>query len=332
MILHSPAELYFKYLVVHPACYDNSYIHTTAQGLDLDYLGDSYVQSLRERMRPPTPFYPEDTTHEKSQRFLLRERLEKAFLPNSHWRAALRLLSKPVPRELVESLLLARAPVDAILHALNNRCALSVTEETIRLFKAYFWDVDLLSHADMRAYVDMKSTGAFALDTDADKLKQLSSLKRVKHSDPRALAARLPHMPITAALVQLELGVLPKRMDLSGVLEATAYVASVRAFEALCNGGPVGANMAAQFSQVALQMHQLQKEVVNPEDKLREDLVRISLATSSRKVPTLAALTKGRHTTNVHPEPAPEAGRDDVLEADFEEVEEDDDEQPNPIV
>ena len=52
------------------------------------------------------------------------------------------------------------------------------------------------------------------------------------------------------------------------------------------------------------------------EDKLREDLRKISVATTSNKVPTVAQLTGGNHTVNVMPEPV-------EVETTAEEVEDD---------
>lgn len=319
MIRRAPAEGYFKYLVVHPSMYDNAYIKDIARELSLDYLGDWYVQWLRERLRPPTPFYPEDLTHSPSQHFLMRECLLRPFHPTPDWSSVLRILNKPRLREVIETMLLSDAPYSAISHAMDVRYSVAFSVESVRLFKLYFWDIDLLDSFEMRTLLDMRHSGVLGnIEAHKDALLQLPSIKRMRHTDPRVIAARMPHTPLAAALAQLELGVMPKKMDLAVLLEQAQFTTLLRATEAAHNGGPVGATMSQAFFAAAESVQRLKAAVVNPEDKLRSDLKRISLATTSKKVPTLAQLTNGNHTTNVHPEPTVGAL---VVDAQFEEEE-----------
>jgi hypothetical protein len=322
MIRRAPAEGYYKYLIVHPQVYDNAYIQSIAQELSLDYLGDWYIQWLRERLRPPSPFYPEDLTHTKSQHFLMKEALVRPFHPDKNWSAVLRLLNKPRVREVVETMLLSQAPYTAIVHALDVRHSLKIAVEGVRLFKCYFWDIDLLDSMEMRALLDMRHSGVLAGAIDKDALAQLPSIKRMRHTDPRVVASRLPHTPLAAALAQLELGVMPRKMDLGLILDQAQTVTLLRGAEAAHNGGPLGATMSQSFFSSAETLQRLKGLVVNPEDKLRSDLKRISLATTQNKVPTLAQLTNGNHTTNVHPEPKVGA---QVADAIFDEVDEEGD-------
>lgn len=321
MIRHAPAENYFKYLVVHPALYDNAYIQDIARELNLDYLGDWYIQWLRDRLRPPAPFYPEEITHTKSQRFLFQEGLVAAFRPNTGWDAAVRLVGRPRLREVAETMLLSQAPFDAVSHALAVRHHVQISKEAVRLFKYYFWNIDLLDSTEMRVLLDLRSNGMLATDAEKESMGQYVSIKKLKHTDPRIVAARLPHTPYAAALAQLELGVLPKRMDLSLLIDEAMHVALLRGMEAVHNGGPVGANMGLSFLQSADTLMRIKQAVVNPEDKLRKDLKRISLATTAKRVPTVAQLTDGRHTTNVHPEPA---SQQPVVDAEFDEGDDED--------
>lgn len=322
MIRHSPAENYYKYLVVHPKLYDNAFIKNVASELKLDYLGDWYIQWLRERYVPPTPFYPEDARHTRSQRFLLKEGLDKIFNPNSAMVQAQRILAKPRWRETVETLILSRAPDDGIVHAMRARFGTDPQPEAIRLFRHYFWRVDLLDSLEMRALLDMRHHGTLEAD-DKDAQLQHLSIKRVRFSDPRAVAARLPTSPLSAVLAQLELGVLPKRVDIANVLDQTFNLASMRLFETVASGtNPQQIAAGQSLSMIAEAALRLKAAVVNPEDKLREDLRKISLATSTRKVPTVHTLTAGRHTTNVHPDPKPSGNEEEYVEAEGETVEE----------
>lgn len=319
MIRRSPAENYYKYLVVHPDAYDNGFIRGSATDLGLDYLGDWYIQWLRQRMRPPMPFRPEDVRHHASQKFLIREGLTQVFIPNADMAKAYKILAKPRWRELVETLLISHAPHDAIVHGLRVRYNCSAELEAIRLYKHYFWDVDMLDSTELRALLDMRFTGVLENNSEKEKMVQVAALSRARHSDPRVVAARMPSSPLSSMVAQLQMGVMPRVMPTAEIIEATMNVAGIRALEAVTNGGPNGAQMGQSFSAIVETMLRVKDAVVNPEAGLREDLRKIGVATTPTKVPTLHQLSAGRHTVNVHPDP-----KGDTIEAEGESVDDDD--------
>lgn len=303
MIRTSPAENYFKYLVTHPKTYENAYIKTIAEELGLDYLGDWYIQSLRRRVRPPAPFYPEERTHLPSQRFLMKEGLLSVYLPDKHMQEALRILARARVRELVETMILSGAPTEAIAHAVRTRSKLRVGKEAIRLFRYYFWNIDLLDSLQMRALLEMRNSGAF-MDTQEDAhRRQVPALNRFRHTDPRAIAARLPSSPLSALAAQMELGALPRKLDLGHVIEQTRQAAVIQTFLAVQSGGPMGSQMGQGYAMIADVMNRLKADIVNPEDELREELRKISVATTKSQIPTMKSLTGGNHTTSLQPEP-----------------------------
>jgi len=331
VIRHSPAENYFKFLVIHPECYDNGHIKDVAFDLGLDYLGDWYIQWIRDRMRPPSPFYPEDSKHNKSFQYLLRENLVQAFLPDEPMKKATRILSRPRWRELVETLLIAQAPFDAVVHALRVRHRFVADDATIRLYKYFYWNIDLLDSTDMRALLELRYTGGFhPAGEDKERLVQFPALSKNRHNDPRVVAARLPACPISSVLAQLHLGVMPKGVNMEAVVQTTLMTSSIKTLEGTVMGGQNGAQIAQGFAAVAETMTRLKESVVNPETNLREDLRRITVATTTAVVPTLRQLTNGNHTVNVQPDARPDEDEppldeeDDVIEgvdlADFEGV------------
>ncbi len=302
MIRHSPAENYFRYLIAHPNCYDNKYIQELSAQLKLDYLGDWYIQQLRDRLRPPRPFYPEDDTHAPSYRFLQREQLLRAFQPDKYFVEAQRILTKPRWRELVESMVASGASNDIVAHAVRIRMKGSMHEESIRLYKHFFWNIELLESMELRALLELRNSGHLA-PTDEGTQKHYLAIRALRHTDPRSVAARLPSTPLSGLIAQMELGVMPRKIDLGEVVERTMEAAALRALAATLQGGPMGSQMAASFAMTAEVMGRLKQTVVNPEDKLREDLKKIGVATTPHRVPTVTQLTGGNHTTNVHPEP-----------------------------
>jgi hypothetical protein len=304
MIRRSPAENYFRYLVAHPNCYDNKYIEDISAELKLDYLGDWYIQGLRDRCVPPTPFRPEDDTHRQSFRFLIREGLYRAFNPDRAYKEALRLLAKPRWRELAESMVLSGAPNDVISHALHVRMHAKIGEEGIKTYRHFFWNIELLESMEMRALLELRHSG-FLLPSNAPESvgKQHVALRAFRHTDPRVVAARLPASPLSGLIAQMELGVMPRKVDMGEVVVRTMEAALLRTNGAVMTGGPLNVQMAQGYAVVADIMGRLKQSVVNPEDALREDLKRISVATTPHKVPMVHQLTGGNHTTNVMPEP-----------------------------
>jgi hypothetical protein len=312
MIRHSPAENYFKYLVIHPECYTDGHIKDVAIELGLDYIGDWYIQWLRHRMRPPVPFYPEDQCHAKSYQYLLRESLVQAFLPGKSMEKANRILSRPRWRELVETLLIAQAPFEAVVHALRVRHRFIADADAIRLYRFFYWNIDLLDSTQLRSLLELRYTGGFhSSGEDREMLAQFPALSKNRHNDPRVIAARLPASPISSVIAQLGLGVMPKRLNLENVVQATMITSTLKTLEGTIMGGQNGAQISQGYGAVAETMSRLKEAVVNPETNLREDLKRITVATTPNVVPTLRQLTAGNHTVNVQPDPKPE---EDILD------------------
>lgn len=322
MIRRSPAENYFKYLVVHPDLYTNDHVRDIACELGLDYLGDWYLTWLRHRTVPPSPFFPDDRRHDPSRRFLLKEGLEKVFHPTPDMRKAIQILSRERWREVIETLLILNAPVGSIVHGLKVRCNFNATDETIRLYKFFFWDIDVLSSAELRALLDMRFHGALHETEDRSKLAQFSSLARMRHTDSRVVAARMPSTPLASLLAQMQLGVFPKKVNIEALVDTARTVALTKVLDSCFVGGPQGAQMGQGYALIADIMTKLKESVVDPEANLRDDLRKLTVASTSQKVPYLPALTQGRHTTNVQPDPKSlDEEEDDIQDGEFEEME-----------
>jgi hypothetical protein len=303
VIRRSPAENYYKYLVAHPNTYTNQYIEDIARELNLDYLGDWYIQWLRDRINPPKPFYPEDETHRASFQFLQREGLERAFRPDRYYKEALNILAKPRWREIVESMILSGASDEIVAHAVRVRARGAMTAQGVHIFRYFFWNIDLLESMEMRALLELRNSGHLSR-TDDNTQKQFLALRAFRHTDPRTVAARLPSTPLAGLVAQMNLGVMPRKVDMGEVVTRTMEAALLRTFEAVHTGGPLNVQMGQGYAVIADIMGRLKQSVVNPEDALREDLKKIGVATTANKVPTVHQLTGGNHTTNVMPEPS----------------------------
>jgi hypothetical protein len=302
MIKHSPAERYLKALIVHPATYDNQYIKDIARELSLDVLGDWYLTQLRSRMKPPKLFYPEDPGHVASQRYLLQEQLEYVFQQDEHMKKATRLLCRPRARELAETMILGGAPDHAVAASLGKRFQFRCEPLAITRFRYYYWDISLLDSVEMRALLDLRHQDLLNVG-DKDIQAQYPALHRQRYTDPRVVAAKLPHSPLMGLIAQTHLGFAVKKTDISELASSAKVSAIRRVSEYLELGGPQNIQMANTLAITAEILGRIEKEVSNPEDQLRSDLQRIAIATTPNVVPTLAALSDGNHTTDLGVKP-----------------------------
>jgi len=309
MIRRSPSEYYIKYLLVHPDEYDNEKVRSICLQLGIEVLGNWYMNQLRFQCQPPDPFYPQDFLHAPSQKFLRRECLYSVFHPDEHMQLALKVLDKPRVREVVEVMALSGAPSDAIAYALQVRTNFPCTEQAVNLYRHYFWDIDLLDSNEMRAFLQMKQDRV-AESADPEIKYQYTYLNKNKHTDPRIVASKLPVSPLSAVLSQIQVGVMPKGVALSAVLENVRLMASLRALESTTVGGPYAAGSSQSYMVTADIANKILETLVKPEDELRRDLMNISLKVSTKAVPVIADLSGGSHTVEILPEPGP--GKDEA--------------------
>lgn len=300
MNLRSPAELYIKYLICHPDGFNDLVIETALKELDILFLGEDYLKSLRARCVPPDPFRPNDPHHKKSHRFLIAENIRSLFLQTRHTKIAFRLLERPRIKEFVESMILSHAPSAATamrVVTLGMQC----TSEAIDEYKKYFWNVDLLSATQMRTILHME------LDQSVDdKDKGITrdkkrAMKRASYLDPRKLAADLPYSPITALMAQMRMGVMPNRLELGKILQQAQAMAGLKVLEATMFGSPQDSQTALNFSTVVRNMTEALETVIKPDEHLREQLQAIALRTDAAPVPSIHQLSAGNHTVDIQP-------------------------------
>jgi hypothetical protein len=309
MIRRSPSEYYLKYLIVHPDAYDDDdLLENICPELGLDALGHWYLDKLHQACEPPVPFHPHDSMHFVSQKFLRREKLHDAFQPSEGMKQARAILNRPRVRELIEVMMLSGAPDTAVEDALVFKFGFEIAPKCVKLYRHYFWNLELLDTTETRAILQMRFENV--LDSKEPGVKaQYSSLSKNLYTDPRVSAARLPGSPLTALVAQIQMGVMPKGVNLAEVVEATRLMASMRTLESVAIGGPKGAEMASKFSATAESMHRMMETVIKPEEQLREDLAKIAMKSDPSRVPLLSELSGGQHTTDLQPEP--ESDEDD---------------------
>jgi len=299
MIRRSPCEFYLKYLTLHPSKHSNDQITELCEKQQLDYVSDAYLDGLRASCVPPVPFYPFDTLHTKSQRFLYKEKLQQLFLPDEDMKITLKLLKHARGKEFVEAMVLSGAHAEIVASALGQHRNFPCTPKAVGYYRHFFWNVDLVDTTELRALLQLRAPNA---DDVPDKQKKTAkALNKIFRDDPRMVAASLPNSPLVALMSQMRMGLMPRNVDLVGMLETVRTVATIRTLEAAMLGGPFDSKKALEFSTVARNMTEMLETVVKPDDKLREELATIALRTEEGPVPYIHELSAGQHTVEISP-------------------------------
>lgn len=305
MLLRSPAEYYYKFLVVHPDAYDTPSIRQQVAERGIDWISDAYIDGLRRRLRVPEPFHPTDPSHSPSRRFVCDEQLLRLFIPDAEMRMAQSLLDVPRAREFVETMLLSHAPYEAIAKTVV-RYGQTCTKRAIEHYAHHFWNVDLLDSTQMKVLLQWRfeRLAAEGGTSEAGSGTALANAgRRASYQDPRKLAAELPFSPFAALLVQMRMGVMPERIDVASRMLAVRDMATVRALESLHFTAPGDAARALNYVTAAKIMQELLETVQRPDEQLREQLSAIALRTDDRPVPSIHQLSAGQHTVDLQPTP-----------------------------
>jgi hypothetical protein len=301
-MLRSPAELYIKYLLVHPDGYDNAQIIQICEDTGVDVLGERYLEWLRNRCDVPKPFYPNDTMHARSQRFLLREGLRPFFHPTDDLRVAFKILGTPRAKEFVEAMILSHAPIPEIAFAVTRHKGIACTQQAMEQYKKFFWNIEILDSTQMRTLLHYRQNLLLAEDGSPKEDRALyDAVKKASYLDPRRLAADMPYSPMTALMTQMRMGALPDKMEIAKSVEMVRAIAVLRTAEAALYGSPKDSITALNFSNVARNMTEMLEVLIKPDEDLREQLQAVALRTENGPIPSIHQLSAGRHTVDVQP-------------------------------
>ena len=300
MIRRSPAELYIKYLIIHPRGYRNDEIKDVLTFAQLDFIGDWYVDRLRLELQVPTPFYPRITTHVRSQEFLLQNGLRRFFQPDEAVRQAFDVLQKPRVKEYVETLLISNAPPSSLSHYLKSYMHFTIGFDGIMFFKNAFWNVDLIDSVELRALLQRRGE-ALEGHTDPQVMAQHRAFKKASYNDPRRAAAEMPFSPVSTMISMMKMGFFPGKFELAKLAEGTRIGALARSYEATFRDGPEDHVKARDYANTAKMITEILENIVRPDEQLREQLSAIALKTDDVRVPVIHELSGGAHTVDIAP-------------------------------
>jgi hypothetical protein len=307
VIRRSPCELYIKFLVVHPHGFDTRGIRDKLREMGLDCLSEDYIDRLRARLDPPSPFRPLEISHRASQRFLMKHKLLGFFFPDEASKVAHDLVKSPRAKETIETMTLSNEPPALVAHmvrATGNPCTL----ESLRRYCTYYWDLSLVDSVEIRALLRMRWEYLSHPDTGTEvkpeSRLQFYALKNASYKDPRRLVTEMPITPLAGLLNRMRMGFMPSQVDLGRLANATRIAATLRAYDAVMSGAPQAAMQARDFAVTARVMTELINEIGSPDAELQKELQQLALRTDDTRPPTIHELSDGLHTVELLPSPA----------------------------
>lgn len=287
MIRRSPCEAYIKYLIVHPDRYDDAAIRAFVKMQQLDYLGTTYLSNLRSTCVPPTPFFPEDKLHDRSQKFLRRERLESIFHPDEAMLGANAILENIRAKELVETMLMGASHPQWICTGLSRQGVL-VVPAAIGRYKHYYFNVDLVDSSEIKALMAVRLLSAEGGDSDEQRLGTAHAA--VVKGDTRRNAAMVANPITTNIMNMLRMGLMPSTLDVARLAEATRSAALGGALDMAIRGLPT---LGKDYAFIAQMMTEILETVGDPSGDLQEGLARLAIDTDSGEIPHIKQLSAG---------------------------------------
>ncbi len=307
MVRRSPCETYIKFLISHPDRNQSLAIKDVVRRQQLDCPSTDYVERLRKEMRVPEDFRPHDKLHRPSFSFIMKHKLLGFYHPDPDARVAHQLLQNARAKEAIETSVLV-GDTDAFIARRLATLDIPVTLKAVKFYKLFYWDISLVDETEIRALLTMRMDylafpdagvdGSFTVTSDHR--LQHEALKRAKYKDPRLLAMSMTSSPMSGILNQLRLGLLPNKVEISRLAQATRTAALVRSFESVIAGGPTGGADSRDYALTMKMMSELITEIGDPDVDLQKQLNQLAVRTSTARVPQLKELG-GEFTTDMGP-------------------------------
>lgn len=299
MIRRSPAEVYLKYMLLHPKGFSKRDILEACEYAQLDALGESYLERLRKNLKPPPEFYPFDEFHWPSQRFLLEEGLQPIFLPDKRGRKAFEILRKPRAKEFIEAMALLNAPLPSVARIVTREKGVDCTAEDLTVYQSFFWDLSVVDSTEVRALIKLRVS--HTQFSGEDIAAQQAALAGAYWGDARKVAADLPSSPWSALVTQMRMGLMPAQVDLGLAAQSAVHVLMAKIMEAACGSGSRDAERVVAYTAALRSMREVQATLSSPEAELRKQMAALSVRTDDGKIPSITEITQGNHTTQMLP-------------------------------
>lgn len=296
-LFRSPAERYIKALILHPAEYSNEKIVKKLDRLELDPIGPDYIKELREGLKPPPAFYPEDGRHHPTVKFLRQQEVYSFFHPDLEAQAAWTLLTTPSAKLHIEALSLSGLPEVTITAALRREGRL-IPDGAVSAYLYGYWDLTMFDVVQIRALLHMRIDGACRRSSSPEVAAQAAALKKASYLDPRISAASLPNNELNARLIGHRLGLPIGNLSFSKAAQEIIGASTLQTYEAVCRGGQQGATEASLLAGVVQTFKKLLADDIDVTAVITKQLDSVRLKQETKAVPMIAELTQGNHTAD----------------------------------
>ena len=286
-LTRSPCELYIKFLLAKRA--DNSTIRKMLDEKGLFYLTDDYVDRLREKCKPPVPFFPRSRLHQTSREFLDRLGVTTLFQPDEYTREALAILDSPRAKEAVEAMALTPAPPKVLASVISAKCDVKVSEEGVKRFLAYFWNVKLVGVTGTRVMMNLAAERCLMSD-DPNIVAMAGPMKRAMFNDPRIVAQEMPSGPLALLGALSALNWWVPDHDPNPILQSMLFHMGQATIREITRRGAAGSKNILEMVQSIKTVKDILRDSVRPDEKMLEHLSNFALSQGNGGVLTLDQL------------------------------------------
>ncbi len=299
MIRRSPAEMYLKYMLLHPKRFSDAVVLEACEYAQIDALGATYLRRLRSSLQPPTEFYPFDEYHWTSQRYLLEQGLQRIFFPDKRGKKAFELLRKPRAKEFIEAMAMLNAPTSSVARIVTRDKGVPCVAADIDTYLSFFWDLSLVDSTEMRAIIKLRVSHSQFSGEDIE--AQMEALQSTYWGDARKIAADLPSSPWSAMIAQMRMGLMPEHVDLSHATKGVINVLVAKIMESACGSGMRDAERVVAYTTALKALRDVESTLAPPEELLKKQMAALGVRTTDKRIPTMLEVTAGNHTTQMLP-------------------------------
>ena len=149
-----PALYFVKFLMIKDPTQSDAQLMKTLG--DWGFLSPEaeFFGFLRSSLPPrPAVFDPSNRLHRPSMQYLRDQQVYEMFFPTSGIEDAWALLADPTKRLVVEKIILARLDLKMAAQKVNRQYDWLLTEEGLKMFRHFFWNVKLLTFDEWGRYL-----------------------------------------------------------------------------------------------------------------------------------------------------------------------------------
>jgi hypothetical protein len=158
VIVRHPAEFFIKAILIQNPGVTDAQVLKALDDRGFLEPPQNYLGLLRQEIpAPPTVFNPSNRSDRSSMRYLRDLQVYEWFHPDQSMLDAVEFLRDQTQRMMVEQTLLARLELKSTAQKLNRKYNWHLTEDSMALYKHFFWNVQLLTFDQWGRYLYERS-------------------------------------------------------------------------------------------------------------------------------------------------------------------------------